>query len=142
MSNNLRIGTDLPTLSADQLAGHRVHCNIMGDDCTNRGATSGKKDAILCMPGDDGKGANLHARDALLVLHVELDANPETAKVGRCMIAKPDFVALMCGERRSAVVRIYAHPPGRAGMFGGHWVHASGDNFPTDTPIPVYDRFE
>jgi hypothetical protein len=117
--------------------------DVMGSDCTNGGATSGQRRVFLRVPGVHAGGV---ARgETILTLDVEVDADTGAAAPGRCVIAKPDFVFSLTGERRAAVCRVRAIPPALEDarpMFGGHFVWSSDSRFPFESPIPVHDRVE
>jgi hypothetical protein len=90
---------------------------IMGNDCTNRGVTSGKDSAILLLKPVD----------------------KETFK------PSPNTPTLELRPRRMSKVPMavpYGTPEGVYPMFDGHWVYTSDSRFPFEHPIPVHDRFE
>lgn len=115
---------------------------VMGMDCTAGGVTSGQRRVFLRVPGVHAGGPGVHPV-AVLTLDVELDANPLSAAPGLCVVAKPEFVFELTGERRAAVCRVRAIPPAlesMSTMFGGHFVWSSDSRFPFSSPIPVHDR--
>lgn len=89
---------------------------VMGHDCTNHGATSGKDKAILAGDGIDELFES--TEDApLLILH----------RRGNYLVAIPakEPSQPMCGP-----------------MFGGRFIYTCDSRFPNDYPIPVHDRYE
>lgn len=102
---------------------------IMGDDCTNRGATSGKSDAVLI--NVDGPFRPSEHTPALALVE---DDGP----TGYLNVRKHSVTAEVHRVKACPVVDGEV----RCGMFGGHFVHTSDSRFPYSSPIPVFDRFE
>ncbi len=90
---------------------------IMGDDCTNNGVTSGKTTAILV--GHD----------------IDRVASPSGGK---------PVLKLFAGRGNREFIAVpYDTPEGTYPQFGGHFIHGGGDSrFPFPYPIHVHDRFE
>lgn len=89
---------------------------IMGDDCTNNGITSGKTQAILVGPDIDR------------VFEADGEAPALELRPGR---GRREWIAVPYGCKE-------AYP-----MFGGHFIYTSDSRFPGNgQPIHVHDRFE
>jgi hypothetical protein len=88
---------------------------IMGKDCTNNGATSGKSMAILIIKGCE--------------VFFETENYPALKIIpGR-------------GSRKYIAVPADT-PEGVYPMFGGHFIYSSDSRFIYNNPIHVHDRFE
>ena len=90
---------------------------IMGDDCTNHGVTSGKTKAIIYGPG--------------IPEIFESDEETPALKI------VPGY-----GTREFMAVPEIQPAGGMGPMFGGHFVYTSDSRFPAGQPIHVHDRFE
>ncbi len=117
--------------------------NVMGTDCTNGGATSGAKEALLVGPGVP----QVFAANGLPILELSFDLFPQGVRPGAEVVAGQSWLQRVdphgAGCRR--VVRMLVKPFGserRSPMFGGHFIYSSDSRFPTMSPLPVHDRFE
>ena len=93
---------------------------VMGTDCTNGGATSGKAHAFLVLTGE-----------------------PEPQREDLPLALR--FPYLFLRPRRRSQIPM-AVPVGtdkdEYPMFGGHFIYTSDSRFPFEHPIPVHDRYE
>jgi hypothetical protein len=117
---------------------------IMGDDCTNSGATSGKHKALLVGPGIP---EIFSPSDDTPTIEFEFEFDPQGHKLGYRMVAKPEWARMILErtvyDNENLVVRALAKPAGSPpGMFGGHYIMTSDSRFPFEGPLPVFDRFE
>lgn len=122
---------------------------VMGRDCTNSGATSGKRKAILIGPGVP---EIFNPSPDAPALYLIADTAPVGAAAGSLQLASTGWAEEMglprgrhCAEAHT--VRVRAVPlgpdgPVLGGMAGGHYIHTSDGRFPTHAPIPVHDRIE
>jgi len=90
--------------------------DVMGDDCTNHGVTSGKDRALLV-----GEGI------------------PEIFEADDMPILKivPGY-----GSREYMAIPYDCDISKTYAMFGGHFIYSCDGRFPYDHPIHVHDRFE
>ena len=102
--------------------------SIMGSDCTNGGATSGKDHAVLEVKGCEVFNSGPDA-PALVLLE-------DDGCTGYLNVTKNENEV----HRVKAVPIIDGKP--KAGMFGGNFIITSDSRFPYSSPIPVFDRFE
>lgn len=107
--------------------------SIIGEDCTNGGATSGRHLAFIAHP----EGPTLRA-------HAEKSGHP--------ILEIDEFPAETCGKRAGKAnlrrgdlspLVLVCRPEGRpAGMFGGNYVVTCDSRFPYAAPVAVFDRYE
>jgi hypothetical protein len=105
-----------------------LYVNVIGTDCTNGGATSGKRNAVVI--NFDGPFRPCADSPALYVVEDE-------GVTGRRAVSRSGEV-----HRVKAVPLDEDGVPRLGGMFGGHWITTSDARFEYETPIPVHDRFE
>lgn len=124
-----------------------VYVAVMGDDCTNGGATSGHRSVFLRVPGSGMTGPGEQSTIPVLELLVDVDPDLNAVAPGRLVVAKAGFVRRLTGAPYGCMgyARVRAVPVGadpRRLRFGGHWVWSSDSRFPFESPVPVFDRIE
>ena len=128
---------------------------IMGDDCTNHGVTSGGRSH--CILVGDGIKAPFSGNPETPLLTLVIDWEPRGCAAGYMMLAKPEFLKrigklspdpFLDYAAKHRAVRVRAVPvgpdgkPRTGGMFGGHFISTCDSRFPISGPVPVFDRFE
>ena len=131
--------------------------SIHGTDCTNHGATSGKRDAVLI---GDGIPEIFSPTEDAPELRLEYDLEPKGVRAGQLCVANPAWLRelgkLPKGNgspyecltddwtSKHQIVRCRAVDPKGNGssMFGGNYISTSDSRMPVTSPIPVHDRYE
>ena len=113
--------------------------DVIGTDCTNGGATSGKTRAILI---GDGIPEIFEPSDDAPAIELHYEFEPQGAAPGYVMVARADWASQVLGRRVGFNENLVARARAGAGMFGVHFVTTSDIRFPFTAPIPVFDRYE
>ena len=88
-----------------------------------------------CKYGDHTNGGVSANHDRLTVVDGELPSDPNTTSPEVMILYYPRLCAI-------PIFRNGEHSDECGPMFGGNYIYSNDSRFPSDTPIPLHDRFE